>query len=357
MKITNLDLKNFMIFNHLDIQFSPNINIISGENSTGKTALLKVLYSCIKGYSNTCMSKNDVTKENLENMLVSKLQGVFRPDKDAIGRLVNRKQGSNRADIEMKFDNGSDFRIGFGNRQEKHIDILSTKILDMEKTSPIYIPPKEIISSTENFVSLYADYKIAFEETYYDLARLLERPLRRGANTAEQNRVMKSFEKIVNGSIVQKDKNFYLKVKGAGEFEMGLVSEGYRKLSTIMYLILSGSLSKDAILFWDEPETNMNPKMIKPMVDAIIELSKMGVQVFVTTHDYFVQQCFNMAATYLNYQNNPKKEMQYNFISLYKSENGVECETAKHLFELEHNAVMEEFDELYDREQEMLYGN
>ena len=350
-------MKNFMIFSHLDIQFSPDINIISGENSTGKTALLKVLYSCIKGYSNACTSKNEVTKEKIEGMLVSKLQGVFRPDKNAVGRLVNRKQGSNRADINIKFDNEYCLNIRLGSRQEKHIDILNAEILDMEKASAIYIPPKEIISSTENFVSLYADYHIAFEETYYDLARLLERPLRRGANTTEQNRVMKSFEQIVNGSIVQKDKNFYLKVKGAGEFEMGLVSEGYRKLSTIMYLILTGSLSKDAILFWDEPETNMNPKMIKPMVDAILELAQMGVQVFVTTHDYFIQQCFFMAATYSNYQKISKKELQYNFMSLFKTENGIECEQAKYLHELEHNAIMEEFDQLYDREQEMLYGN
>ena len=156
---------------------------------------------------------------------------------------------------------------------------------------------------------------------------------------------------------MQKNKNFYLKVKGSGEFEMGLVSEGYRKLSTIMYLILSGSLSKDAILFWDEPETNMNPKMIKPMVDAIIELAKMGVQVFVTTHDYFVQQCFNMAATYPDYQRSPRKELQYNFMSLYRTDEGIKCETAEHLPELTNNAVMEEFDELYDREQEMLYGD
>ena len=55
----------------------------------------------------------------------------------------------------------------------------------MKKINLGYIPPKEIISSTENFVSLYADYRIAFEETYYDLARLLECPLKRGANTAE----------------------------------------------------------------------------------------------------------------------------------------------------------------------------
>ena len=92
MKIKKLELDNFMIFNHLDVEFSPDINIISGENSTGKTALIKILYSCMKGYSNACWSKNDVTKDRIEDMLVNKIQGVFRPDKDAIGRLVNRKQ-------------------------------------------------------------------------------------------------------------------------------------------------------------------------------------------------------------------------------------------------------------------------
>lgn len=353
MKIKNVALNNFMIFNNLSIEFSPNLNIICGENSTGKTAVIKLLYSCLKGYSDACSSKGDMTKEKLETMLVSKLQGVFRPDKDIIGRLVSRKQGSNRTDIAISFHPDSVLQMGFSNRSEKHIDIVKSEMGDFGSTSPIYIPPKEIISSTENFASLYSDYHIAFEETYYDLARLLERPLRKGSNTNEQNAVMESFEQIVDGSIVQKDRNFYLKVKGAGEFEMGLVSEGYRKLTTVMYLILSGSLSKNAVLFWDEPETNMNPKMIKPMVDAIIELSKMGVQVFVTTHDYFVQQCFNMAA---NYQKRPKK-LKYNFISLYKTNDGIMFENADSLTDITHNSIMDEFDQLYDREQEMLYGN
>ena len=201
-------------------------------------------------------------------------------------------------------------------------------------------------------MSLYSDYHIAFEETYYDLARLLERPLKKGANTAEQNAVLKSFGKILDGNVIQKDKVFYLQVKGAGEFEMGLVSEGYRKLATIMYLILSGSLSKNATLFWDEPETNMNPKMIQPMTEAMIELAKLGVQIFITTHDYFIQQCFNMAAMY------PKADsenLQYNFVSLYRTESGVEMESSSRLTDLTHNAIMEEFDQLYDREQELLY--
>lgn len=352
MKILRLQLQDFMIFHNADIKFSPDINVICGENSTGKTALIKLLYSCSKSCDILQSSKGDITKEKTETVLVSKLQGVFRPSKDSIGRLAYRKQGGTKANISVSFDKDNLLNFSFSSKQEKHIEIDSSKF-PSATVNAVYIPPKEIISSTENFASLYTDYHIAFEETYYDLARLLERPLKRGANTSEQNAVLKSFERILEGSIIQKDKIFYLQVKGAGEFEMGLVSEGYRKLATIMYLILTGSLSKDAILFWDEPETNMNPKMIQPMVEAIIELAKLGIQVFVTTHDYFIQQCFNLAATYPP-ANNPK--LNYNFISLYKSETGVEIESADQLTELSHNAIMEEFDQLYDREQRLIYN-
>lgn len=360
MKVERIALDNFMIFNELNLNFSPNINVISGENSTGKTALIKILYTCLKAQVDAHTAKSGFTKERLEEILVRKMQGVFRPDQDVIGRLVNRRRGSNRTDIDVIFDKDNRLAFGFGNRQGKHIDIQehvsahSDQPVGVKVTSPIYIPPKEIISSTENFVSLYDDYHIAFEETYYDLARLLERPLKKGKNTNEPSKVLQSFEEIVNGSIVQKDKKFYLNVKGSGEFEMGLVSEGYRKLSTVIYLIASGSLTKHAVLFWDEPETNMNPKMIKPMADAIICLAQMGVQIFITTHDYFVQQSFNLAA---EYQDKSKSPLVYQFMSLYPENGGVACETAAGLSDLSHNAIMEEFDQVYDREQEMIYGH
>ena len=41
--ITHLRIKNFTAFNDLAIEFSPGINIIIGENSTGKTQLLKAV--------------------------------------------------------------------------------------------------------------------------------------------------------------------------------------------------------------------------------------------------------------------------------------------------------------------------
>jgi hypothetical protein len=298
--------------------------------------------------------KGAVTKEIFEAALVKKIQGVFRPDDDVLGRLVNRIQGGKRAEISILFKNG-DLSFGFGNRQEKHIDIDIDNI-PVNDMFPIFIPPKEIISSISNFASLYDDYHIDIEETYYDLARLLDKPLKKGPNTAEQKQVMSSFETILNGNVIQENKKFYLKIKGEGNFEMGLVSEGYRKLSTIIYLILSGSISKNTVLFWDEPEINMNPKMIKPVVEAVTALAKMGVQVFVATHDYFVQQCFNLIASYPK-ANTAKLEIL--FISLYREigESGkpeIKHQSNNSLSDLPKNSIMEEFDALYDREQELI---
>ncbi len=353
MKIKKVNLKNFMLFNSLDMEFSPNINIISGENSTGKTALLKVLYATTKSLYEWQKGKTDFTKDSYEQILVSKLNGVFKPDDDKIGRLVGRQQGSNRTDLNILFDNDKKIEYGFGNRQEKHLELNIANELISADFSPVFIPPKEIISSTGNFTSLYDDYHIGFDETYYDLAKLLLKPLKKGPNTKQQNTVLESFDAIMNGNVVQRENRFYLKVKGCGEFEMGLVSEGYRKLSTMTYLILSGSLDKNAMLFWDEPESNMNPKMIRHMTEALVELSKMGVQIFVTTHSYFVQQCFNLIASYPKAN---KSKIDIKFISLYREAetNNLIAETAKSVNDLQNNSIMEEFDGIYNREQELM---
>lgn len=352
MKIKRLSLKNFMLFSELELPVSGGINIILGDNSTGKTTLLKTMYTVLCAYSKI---QEDSTKEEIELSFAKKFQGVFRPDQKSIGRLTSRKQGRNKTHIEIETEEKEKITINFGTQSTKRAEVgLPSKAGagTKKKFQPIYFPPKEIISATENYSSLYDDYDIAFEETYYDLARLLDRPLKKGANTAQQNQVLEKFEKIMSGKVVQRDKRFYLNIQGSGEFEMGLVSEGYRKLATVLYLISSGSLDRNSILFWDEPETNMNPRMICPIVEAIMELAKMGVQVFIATHDYFVMQEFNLAAIY---GTNRRSAVDINFISLYKEEHGqVIAECAKSAADLKRNLIMEEFDELYDKEQDLI---
>lgn len=355
MKIKRLILDHFMLFHSLNFKPSAGVNIICGDNSTGKTIILKTLYATLQSYSKL---PSNASKEEIELLFAKKLQGVFRPDHDSVGRLVSRRRGSGRASIQVDLDNNNkQIAIGFGNHSSKRVSVnlLGLNNGEQKRTQPVYLPPKEIISATENFSSLYEDFHIAFEETYNDLAKLLDRPLKKGPNTAEQNQVLEKFERIMSGTVSQKDKKFFLNVQGKGTFEMGLVSEGYRKLATIMYLISSGSLNKNAILFWDEPEANMNPCMIQPIVEAVLALAQMGVQVFISTHDYFIQQVFNLAATYP--AANPAK-VDIQFVSLYRDEDEqISISCAPTVAELERNFIMEEFDALYDRELCILDGN
>ena len=67
-----------------------------------------------------------------------------------------------------------------------------------------------------------------------------------------------------------------------------------------------------------------------------------GVQIFVSTHDYFLSK-------YIEAKRNKESEVQY--ISLYKDdEEKVQCETATEFELLEHNAIMDTFRQLYREE-------
>ena len=80
---------------------------------------------------------------------------------------------------------------------------------------------------------------------------------------------------------------FYLRNE-QGWMEMPLVAEGLRKLAMLARLVATGSLASGTTLFWDEPETNLNPKLIKGVAEAILHLAKGGVQMFIATHDLFL---------------------------------------------------------------------
>jgi predicted ATPase len=47
-------------------------------------------------------------------------------------------------------------------------------------------------------------------------------------------------------------------------------------------------LSNKGTLFWDEPETNLNPKLIRSLAKALITLSRHGFQVVLATHSLFL---------------------------------------------------------------------
>lgn len=291
MKIKSTHLQNFMAFKNFKASWSPEINIISGENGRGKTALIKIMYALAKAWLNSG------TKNKANKIFTEKIANTFKPENGNIGRIVQRKQNPEECVCEISIEeHGTPIKTAFGPKAKSHIETLTYPSVNEPEASVVYIPPSEIISAVENFRFLYEDMHIAFDETYYDLVKALDRPLTKQQKTLEQKQILSAVNEIINGSVTQNGNRFYIRTKTDKNVEMALVPESHRKLATIAQLILNGSLHEKTILFWDEPETNMDHEMTRLTADIAMLLAKTGTQIFITTHDYFLQQYFNTTA-------------------------------------------------------------
>lgn len=109
----------------------------------------------------------------------------------------------------------------------------------------------------------------------------------RGKRLSGIEELLRPLELVLGGKTVLENGRFHVKYD-AGKLEAHLVAEGLRKLAMIAQLIVTGSLTGKGSLFWDEPEANLNPKIIKLVARTILQLCQSGIQVFVATHSLFL---------------------------------------------------------------------
>src|SRR5437588_6910205 len=86
----------------------------------------------------------------------------------------------------------------------------------------------------------------------------------------------------------------------------------------IARLIATGSLIGTGTLFWDEPEANLNPKVIKRVARTILQLCQSGIQVFVATHSLFLIRELAILLKIDEF-----KDVKARFFGLHLSEDGV----------------------------------
>jgi AAA15 family ATPase/GTPase len=342
--ITNLKLDNFTCFNGLNLDFCQGINVFIGKNGTGKTHILKLLYAILK--ANEIQILTQTTQKDQEINITNKLNAFFKPEQ--LGRLVQRTQGRQNTQINCSTKNN---HIAFNfATNSKYVSISSQ---DKPLIFPsLYIPPREVLSFFEGFSALYEKREISFDETYYILAKSLELPLLKGRRYGELQDLIKPLEDAIDGKVLKENGRFYLKMKN-DKMEINLVAEGFRKIATLMYLIANGELSKNSILFWDEPEANLNPKLITMISKILRLLASKGVQVFVATHDYLLTHQLSLYKEYL-----PKGEKipEMKFFCLHKDIE-MKVEVGETLADIANNPILNEYADFYDLEKtQMLYS-
>ena len=288
--LSQLVLKNFTVFQQAKLDFAPALNVIVGENGTGKTHILKLAYSGIAAMfeekRKSSLAATQPTKTLLQTRVADKLENVFRPE--YLGRLARRRQGRERCDVSFVFKQRShNLSFSFSSNSKREVNIASLPSAWIN-VPPSYLPTRELLSIYPNFVAFYDSHYLDFEETWRDTCVLLGRPLQRGPKEATIRALLDPLELAMDGH-VELDRNgrFYLRTAD-GRLEMPLVAEGQRKLAMLSRLIATGALLEQGYLFWDEPEANLNPVLIRQVANSIVEIAATGVQVFIATHSLFL---------------------------------------------------------------------
>ena len=129
---------------------------------------------------------------------------------------------------------------------------------------------------------------------------------------------------------------FYLKLP-SGNMEMSLLAEGHRKLAMLARLIANGSIASGGYLFWDEPEANLNPKLIKFAAQMIHALAASGVQVFIATHSLFLLRELEILQADKNQAPCPMR-----FFGLHHTDEGVRVEQGDHIDDIGEIVALEE---------------
>jgi len=345
--LKSASIKRFGLFSDETFEFSSGLNVFIGRNGCGKSHLLKLLYTLVKAFGEAPENGSVLESEKLENRLASKLAGVFRPEGDRIGRLVQRNTGQGLAKVSATFSNEK--TCGFTLSTQDTIKGAKGKVGVLNEA--VFLPSREALALFEGFIASYKKRELSFDETFYDLCVALSASPLRGRRGGMLDDLAKPFEEEIRGKVSLDGGRFYVKGDD-GRIEAHLVSEGWRKLAALAQLIVNGSLTRNGFLFWDEPEANLNPRMVVQLSETLLRLANQGIQVFVVSHDYLLTTRLSLASEYPEVipeeQRCPVK-----FFGLARKgsdEKGVSVSSGSRLADLQDNPILAEYAALYDYE-------
>lgn len=377
--ITQLQLKNFTAFTELAIDFSPGINIIIGENGTGKTQLLKAILALSGPWAHG---------EHADQRLAQKLCRLYLPLNQKVGGL--RRSGSRRkAMLSASFDSGRDIIAVFGGL-DTHVSVMSNGWI--APAEALFIPTKEVLSLARGLNSGQADdetIELIFDDGYIDLAQLIFKKVEGNLSKRIQedprlSNIVPRITNLIGGRYILKKGNIcfqagvYEEVSGqsvadaetsaqvfkssrtqfisakSAPISSAMTAEGFRKIGILQRLLSNGSLSPGTTgpLLWDEPESNLNPKLMKDLVLALLELARNGQQIVLATHDYVLLKWFDLLM-------DKGKGDQARFHRLYRGEDGknIRYEAQSDYSIVGRSAISNTFAELYDEDVKRALGS
>jgi predicted ATPase len=266
MPINRVEIQDFLVFKgKFAVDFCPGVNVLIGGNGTGKTTLIRTLYSA--GNKEPLSYYFSGTENNL---LTS--QAELRSSTETRIR-VNA--------TTFIYDSGL-YELSRSGMNDKSV----------------YIPEKDILEHAKGLLTFIVQKQTGFSQIYEDvLVNAQDIPTQKQTET--QAKIGEMIAKTIGGTIHwdKGDGSFYTLRADGARIPFANEASGYKKLGFLGLLVTSGQLDKGAVLLWDEPENSLNPELMPVLVDILLELSRNGVQIFLATHSEILASYLDVSRT------------------------------------------------------------
>ncbi|MDR1607911.1 MAG: AAA family ATPase [Deltaproteobacteria bacterium] len=292
--ITRVEIKDFLAFKgEFALDFCPGVNVLIGGNGTGKTTLMKAMYSL-----------NPKSGTSAREILPA----------------LNLKDG----DYGKLFITGS-------------VDNF------------IYIPEKDMLEHAKGLLTFIERKQTGFSAIYKDvLVSAMDTPPRE--LTATQKSIGEKIVKIIGGAVYWDNgaSSFFTMGIDGSQIPLAYESSGFKKLGYLGLLVASGQIQSGSVLFWDEPENSLNPDLTPELVDILLELCRCGVQIFIATHSYDIARWFEL---------NIRAGDSLRYFNLRKTDGKIVADVADDYISLPNNVIEDAGDRLLKRVAEVAAVN
>ncbi|GEM_PF-6743727 len=311
--------------------------VIAGINGTGKSTILKAVYSILARASefddivdtdiraNLSILLNRRRPERLRQLdeeydpeaVIKKLEGEIGKESPAYRRLEFVKQlVYNRDDekvygtivrnsIVREFGDVEQFKR-IGSESEAYLRFSDSDALEcrMDQRTRIAfrgsfrsLPRVVYYDSPFNadLIDYYSKAIPIIGYSYLDhrkmLARLLETEgdtdiISSSINDSNLEAFDSAIERAIEGMFVKTERGLRYRTRDGAELNVRNVAAGAKVFAIIRKLVDNGTITEGSILMLDEPEVHLHPLWINVLAECLkIMVHKMGVRIILTTHN------------------------------------------------------------------------
>ncbi|OUL33427.1 hypothetical protein BV372_16375 [Nostoc sp. T09] len=275
MKILNVKLSNIRGYENAEIELSPKLNLLIGENNSGKTTILRsLLFLQNRSYFVMDDIRKNEAQASIELTFDGNKNRYFNP---ATVGLINSQNNQ----LKIEIYNG---QLNLNGHSINHYTN-SICIQNDEPNNFIYpfLSKRKVLTFNEDIRQQFANSVLG---NFTNLVAKVDRINTDGLPAKDE--YIKACHEILGFHITtypsDNGKRAVYIIDNFQNIPLDVMGEG---VANILALIVDLCIAKDKLFLIEEPENDIHPKALKKLLNLIIEKSEIN-QFIITTHSNIV---------------------------------------------------------------------